>query len=106
MKFHYAPRALIALESAPEGVRKAFYKQVRLLSTNLRHPSLRTKRFDDGKGWWQARVNDDWRFCGPHFRRYGLSKIHLRMLDKGACPNRCQPSQCGSRPEWKPQPWK
>ena len=62
MKFHYAPRALIALESAPEGVRKAFYKQVRLLSTNLRHPSLRTKRFDDGKGWWQARVNDDWRF--------------------------------------------
>ena len=40
MKLDYAPRALIALESAPERIRKAFYKQVRLLATNLRHPSL------------------------------------------------------------------
>jgi plasmid maintenance system killer protein len=62
MRLDYAPRALVALESAPEIIRKAFYKQVRLLATNLRHPSLRAKKYDDGKGWWQARVNDDWRF--------------------------------------------
>jgi mRNA interferase RelE/StbE len=62
MKIAYAPRALVALESAPETIRKAFYKQVRLLVTNLRHPSLRIKKYDDGKNWWQGRVNDHWRF--------------------------------------------
>jgi mRNA interferase RelE/StbE len=62
MKIDYAPRALAGLESAPERIRKAFYKQLRLLAANPRHPSLRTKKYDDGKGWWQARVNDDWRF--------------------------------------------
>ena len=62
MKLDYAPRGLAALESAPEKIRTAFYKQVRLLMANPRHPSLRTKKFDDGKGWWQARVNNDWRF--------------------------------------------
>lgn len=62
MKLDYAPRALAALEGAPEKIRRVFYKQVRMLSINLRHPSLRTKKYDDGKGWWQARVNDDWRF--------------------------------------------
>ncbi len=44
MKLDYAPRALTALEAAPERIRKAFYKQIRLLATNLRHPSLRTKK--------------------------------------------------------------
>ena len=61
MRLAYAPRALAALESAPETIRKAFYKQVRLLATNPRHPSLRTKKYDDGKNWWQGRIND-WRF--------------------------------------------
>ena len=62
MRLAYAPRALAALESAPETIRKAFYKQVRRLATNPRHPSLRTKKYDDGKNWWQGRINDDWRF--------------------------------------------
>jgi mRNA-degrading endonuclease RelE of RelBE toxin-antitoxin system len=65
MKLDYAPRALAALEFAPERIRKAFYKQVRLLAINLRHPLLQTKKYNDGKGWWQARVNDDWRFYSP-----------------------------------------
>jgi mRNA-degrading endonuclease RelE of RelBE toxin-antitoxin system len=59
MRLAYAPRALAALESAPETIRKAFYKQVRRLATNPRHPSLRTKKYDDGKNWWQGRINDD-----------------------------------------------
>jgi mRNA-degrading endonuclease RelE of RelBE toxin-antitoxin system len=62
MKIDYAPRALAALESIPERIKKTFYKQVRLLSANLRHPSLRTKKYDEAKDWWQGRVNDDWRF--------------------------------------------
>jgi hypothetical protein len=50
MKLDYAPRALAALEAAPDRVRKAFYKQVRLLAANPRHPSLQTKKYQDGKG--------------------------------------------------------
>ena len=62
MKIDFAPRAIDALESTPARIKKTFYKQLRLLEANLRHPSLRAKKYDEGKDWWQARVNDDWRF--------------------------------------------
>lgn len=62
MKIDYAPRAVTALVSMPARIKKTFYKQVRLLEANLRHPSLRAKKYDESKDWWQARVNDDWRF--------------------------------------------
>ena len=29
---------------------------------DLRHPSLRAKKYDESRGLWQARINDDWRF--------------------------------------------
>jgi len=29
---------------------------------NLRHPSLRAKKYDETRGIWQARVTRDWRF--------------------------------------------
>jgi hypothetical protein len=29
---------------------------------NLRHPSLRAKKFDEARDIWQGRVNADWRF--------------------------------------------
>jgi len=51
-----------ALDDAPAAVRKAFFKQLRFLEENLRHPSLRAKKYDEARGIWQARVNDDWRF--------------------------------------------
>ena len=62
MKIDYLPRALKALEAAPADVRKAFFKQVRLLEQDLRHPSLRTKKYDESKDIWQARVNRGWHF--------------------------------------------
>jgi mRNA interferase RelE/StbE len=48
--------------AAPLEIQKAFEKQVRMLSTNLNHPSLRAKRYDEATHLWQARVNRDWRF--------------------------------------------
>ena len=33
-----------------------------LRSPNSHHPSLRAKKYDEGQGLWQARVNKDWRF--------------------------------------------
>lgn len=54
--------ALKSYTNAPASVRKCFDKQVRLLVENLRHPSLRAKKYDESRDWWQARVNNDWRF--------------------------------------------
>jgi mRNA interferase RelE/StbE len=63
MKVDYNnPRVVAALKDAHENVRKAFFKQVRLLAENLHHPSLRAKKYDEAADLWQARVNKDWRF--------------------------------------------
>jgi mRNA-degrading endonuclease RelE of RelBE toxin-antitoxin system len=62
MKIDYLPRAQKALQDAPSAVQTAFFKQVKLLERDLRHPSLRVKKYDESKDRWQARVNKDWRF--------------------------------------------
>ena len=48
--------------NAPAEIQRAFEKQVRLLAQSLTHPSLRSKKYDESAGLWQARVNRDWRF--------------------------------------------
>ncbi len=62
MKVNYPPRILDILEDAPVAVRNAFFKQVKFLEQNLRHPSLHAKKYDESQNLWQARVNKDWRF--------------------------------------------
>jgi len=47
---------------SPLQVQRAFDKQSALLLQNLRHPSLRAKKYDERRDLWQARVNQDWRF--------------------------------------------
>ena len=46
---------------APKEVQAALDKQVQLLLRDIRHPSLRAKKYDEGKGLWQARVTGSWR---------------------------------------------
>jgi hypothetical protein len=48
--------------NAPNEIQQAFDKQALLLLQNLRHPSLRAKKYDEGRDRWQARVTLDWRF--------------------------------------------
>ncbi len=43
-------------------VKKAFAKQIKHLHTNVRHPSLHAKKYDEGQDIWQARVTDNVRF--------------------------------------------
>ncbi len=62
MKIDYAERFIKSLEGAPPNIQKAFYKQAKLLLENLRHPSLRAKKYDEARNIWQARVTRDWRF--------------------------------------------
>jgi mRNA-degrading endonuclease RelE of RelBE toxin-antitoxin system len=37
-------------------------KQLRLLLQNLRHPSLRAKKYDARRDIWQGRITASWRF--------------------------------------------
>ncbi|MGA2185315.1 MAG: hypothetical protein ABSH47_20030 [Bryobacteraceae bacterium] len=62
MKADYSERAGKSLQDLPAGVRTALFKQVKFLEQNLRHPSLRAKKYDESLDLWQARVNADWRF--------------------------------------------
>jgi len=40
----------------------AFEKQLRFLLKDIRHPSLRAKKYDESKNIWQARVSNNVRF--------------------------------------------
>ena len=62
MKAYYTDRLLRSYGQAPLPVRKAFDKQVQLLLSNIRHPSLRAKKYDERRNVWQARVTRGWRF--------------------------------------------
>ena len=62
MKARYSRQFIRQYADAPTDVRRAFDKQVSLLLTNLRHPSLRSKKYSETSDLWQGRVNRDWRF--------------------------------------------
>ncbi|HEY4500727.1 MAG TPA: hypothetical protein VJI70_00440 [Candidatus Paceibacterota bacterium] len=51
-----------AFEKFPLEVQHAFRKQIRYLLVDIRHPSLRTKKYGGTTDVWQARVTDIVRF--------------------------------------------
>lgn len=62
MKLGYTDHFLKVLARTSPSIQKAFYKQARFLVPNLRHTSLRSKKYNEANNIWQARVNKDWRF--------------------------------------------
>jgi mRNA interferase RelE/StbE len=62
MNWAHTRRSEKDYQEAPPEVQKAFDKQAQLLAHNLRHPSLRAKKYDEAFDLWQARVTRDWRF--------------------------------------------
>ena len=62
MKLLYSERFRKSYGDAPPHVQRAFDKQAALLLRNLRHPSLRAKKYDEKRDIWQARVTKGWRF--------------------------------------------
>jgi plasmid maintenance system killer protein len=74
MRLDYTERFLKSYESAPTRVQQAVDKQLAFLVRDLRHSSLRAKKYDESKNYWQARVNRDWRF---YFRIEGDAYILL-----------------------------
>jgi hypothetical protein len=57
-----------------------FAKQLAFLLTDLRHPSLRAKKYDESEGIWQARVTHDVRF---YFVIHGDTYILLNIRKHG-----------------------
>jgi mRNA interferase RelE/StbE len=62
MRAHLTPQFVRDYTRAPAQVQKAFDKQLKFLLQNIRHPSLRAKKYDEARNIWQARVTGGWRF--------------------------------------------
>lgn len=62
MRPHLSERFVRSYTSAPPTIRRAFDRKLEILLDNLRHPSLRAKKYDEARDIWQARVNEGWRF--------------------------------------------
>jgi mRNA interferase RelE/StbE len=77
MKIDYTRQAREALVSAPPAVQKALLKQLKFLASNLHHPSLRAKKYDESQDIWQARITKDWRV---YFKIEGDTYIIIRII--------------------------
>ena len=62
MRPHFSARFVQSYTTAPPAIQRAFDRKLELLLQDLRHPSLRTKKYDEARDLWQARVNKGWRF--------------------------------------------
>jgi hypothetical protein len=62
MRAFYTKRFLEHYAKAPLTIQRAVDRRIALLVQNLRHPSLRAKKYDEVHDIWQARVNGGWRF--------------------------------------------
>jgi mRNA interferase RelE/StbE len=62
MRLVFSKRFDRSLRDAPQAVQRAFWKQSELLLLDLRHPSLRSKKYEGWDTLWQARITRDWRF--------------------------------------------
>lgn len=51
-----------SLAALPLAIQKKFDKQSKYLVKDLRHPSLRCKKYDETRGIWQGRVDKYFRF--------------------------------------------
>ena len=77
MKVRFSSRFDRAYAETPAEIQRAFDRKLALLVQNLRHPSLRAKKYDESRDIWQARVNGGWRF---YFRIEGDTYILLDII--------------------------
>ena len=61
MQVRLTTRARDQYADAPPEIPRAFDRKLELLLANLRHPSLRAKKYDAANDIWQARVTKGWR---------------------------------------------
>ena len=69
-------RAAKDLDGLPPRLQDTVRKQLEILVTNIRHPSLQAKKYGGMDDIWQARVNRDYRF---YFRILG-DEYRVQMI--------------------------
>ena len=62
MNLRYTDRFEDQYRALPESRKAKLDRQLEFLVENLRHPSLRAKKYDESRGIWQARVDRRYRF--------------------------------------------
>jgi len=62
MRAAFSRRFVHQYAALPDDRKVRFDKQLAFLLTNLRHPSLRAKTYDEARDTWQARADDAYRF--------------------------------------------
>lgn len=62
MKSVFSKQAKLDFRSLPANIRKRAEKQLKLLEQDLRHPSIRAKKYDASRDIWQGRVTQSYRF--------------------------------------------
>jgi len=77
MKFRLTKRAERDFDALSPTLQARVDKQLALLLQNLRHPSLRTKKYDEKDDIWQGRVTQDYRF---YFRIEGDTYVILAII--------------------------
>lgn len=70
MRARYTERFRRSYADAPRAVQRASDRKVLFLQENLRHPSLRAKKYDEACDFWQARVTQGVAFLFPHRGRH------------------------------------
>ena len=77
MRIRRTDRFLQSYADAPAGIQRAMDRKIAFLLQNLRHPSLRAKKYDEARDIWQARVTGSWRF---YFRIQGDTYVLLDVI--------------------------
>ena len=62
MKHIFSRYFIKKYHSLSKEIQRKFDKQLKYLLQNLRHPSLRAKKYDEERNIWQARVSQGYRF--------------------------------------------
>lgn len=62
MKLEHTKKIRRALGEFPKEIQEIFYKQIEFLRKDIRHPSLRAKKYGGTIDVWQARITDTVRF--------------------------------------------
>ena len=61
-KVEFAQKAVDQYAALPTPLKAKFDKQLGFLLANLRHPSLKAKKYHEARDIWQARVDQNYRF--------------------------------------------
>ena len=77
MNIEFTARARRDLDELTPNLKARLRKQIALLQSNLRHPSLQAKKYDNPNDIWQGRVNRDYRF---YFQIIGDTYRILRII--------------------------